>query len=213
MNDEKKPGPKTTIKDVQAQVNDLADKLDRVVDSTNESIKGLQGDFSASVEQILKAINNPVSLNKTPEPDIPNPSMVMEDNGEELVVVGGKSLDDPELRKKVETEAFYQEPVTIQLNPTSERHADPYANPSVNGNGIVIRRGEVKTIPRCYVEVLARATVAQYQNEEYQKNNGEHAVRWPVTMGWRYPISIVKDTPEGLEWYQNLLREEASRIH
>lgn len=118
----------------------LEEKLDKVVQSTNEVIgdinsrvTGLEGsvtEIAGSMSEVLKAVramNSPVNIRKGYEAgsDGLGESYVAEAaevDGESIMVhPDQRSLDDPHFKKKFDHEAFMNELVTIHISDTSEK--------------------------------------------------------------------------------------------
>ena len=121
----------------------------------------------------------------------------------------GKDLEDPYQRQKMEYERFMHETVRIQVHETAEEDADQIFDLAVNNRRIVLRRGEIKDVPRWAVETLARAKPATYANEEYIDRDGIRKVRYPMRQGVRYPFSVIHDpNPKGPDWLASVLTQQ-----
>ena len=199
---------------------DVAERLDRVVDSTNEAIKSTDlkiENIDAKLDALMRAINNPVfravkeetaetqehtaeyneRTGKIDQPE-PDDSAVIE-----FAAFDAKNPDQA-AKAKLDMLAFMNESVSIHIMETSEQQADQVFEVAVNGKGMVMRRGGDYTLPRYYVETLARARPVHYKNQEYQDQEGVKRVRWPAKRGERYPFSVTEDTAKGREWLKRL---------
>ena len=123
-------------------------------------------------------------------------------------------------KRYVEDLAFMEQPVTIRLERTSEKHAPKVVECWNNGtpaevfmNGQWVKVGylpvgQVIMTKRKYVEILARAkhdTVSTEVSDEESENPRNLAHR--VT-SVKYPFSVVKDeSPRGTDWLTRLLAE------
>lgn len=135
--------------------------------------------------------------------------------------ITGKGDRDPEVI--VATEAvftggyadelkFMEEPVDILLHRGREKHAPTMYDFSINGRAIWIRVDTVTTIPRKYLEVIARSQPFEVQTEvDMNEGKGENA---PVInnirrhQSSRYPFTVVKDSnPRGPAWLTKVMRE------
>ena len=113
-------------------------------------------------------------------------------------------------REKLEALKFDTEPVTVHIHESSDEQADGNFSISVGGKHQVFFRGETKTVQRKFVEGLCRAKPVGFRWEEYQKDDGSRAVRYPKRTGLRYPFSIVKDAnPKGgLAWANGIIKQQ-----
>jgi hypothetical protein len=194
--------------------DDLTEKLDKVVASTNDAIADLNEKIDSSMDAILKAVNNPVEIRKTFEPMEQN---LGEDYVREASEVDGEAVietpsnvnpNSAEFQHKTASLAFMEEPVQVHIHDTSEKNADPVFDISVNGKKKTFVRGQEYTVKRKFVEGLARAKPVSFGNEEYTKPSGERAVRWPSHRGLRYGFSVVRDdNPRGKAWLKDILAQ------
>lgn len=196
---------------------DLTNKLDRIVASTNDAIEETNSrieDLGSKMDKVLNAIDQPAFIRSHFDAGDQD---LGEDHVLEAESIDGNSVietpknvnpDSPEFKDKAAELAFMEEPVTVHILDTSEKNADKVFDISVNGRARTFMRNEEYTIPRKYVEGLARAKPVHYDNEEYTKSNGERSVRWPSRKGLRYQFSVLRDdNPRGKEWLRNLLRQ------
>lgn len=115
--------------------------------------------------------------------------------------------------------AFGEDPVTIRIERSSEKHAAPMIDCWVNGKGaeVLTSRGWIElgyllvgvplTTKRKYVEVLARAkhdTINTKVEDATVENPKNEIERYSSS---RAPFSVIKDeNPRGAEWLTNLVR-------
>ena len=126
-----------------------------------------------------------------------------------LVRVEGKTLDDPDMLKKLQMEAFMEEMVTVEISEVSEEQADHGFPIFVNGQCEIFFRGERKAIKRKFVEGLARAKKTGYRNVlKVDRDTGEKEYVWPSKTGLRYPFSVIEDKNRmGADWLRGVLRQ------
>jgi len=126
-----------------------------------------------------------------------------------LVRVEGKTLDDPDMLKKLQMEAFMEEMVTVEISEVSEEQADHGFPIFVNGQCEIFFRGERKAIKRKFVEGLARAKKTGYRNVlKVDRDTGEQEYVWPSKTGLRYPFSVIEDKNRmGADWLRSVLRQ------
>lgn len=136
------------------------------------------------------------------------PSIALPDTGpierdrEEIVMV-----DKPMNTDYMSELAFMEEPVTIMLARSSEKFAPAILDFYVNGKPLWIRVGYKATIPRKYVEVIARTQpydvrTSVVKHEHHEDNRVE---RQTIN---KYPFSVLHDpNPRGPEWLQRVMLE------
>lgn len=103
--------------------------------------------------------------------------------------------------------AFFAEPVTIRLEPSSERFAPTIIPFYVNGIARWVRTGQNETLKRSYVEVIARAQPVDIQTHvgSTAEENPENTVQ--RYRRCKYPFSVVQDTPKGHDWLRRVMQE------
>lgn len=123
--------------------------------------------------------------------------------GEPELVQVAERMPDPE---KLEMLAFMREPVTIRIGTTTDKNADQVFELTINGRNEFFRRGETKTVPRCYVELLARQRVTGYTSIEKHDDKGEKYIEQVPQTALRYDFAVVKDeNPMGESWLKATL--------
>ena len=122
-----------------------------------------------------------------------------------------ESIATSDLGSIAREEKFMHEPVTILIMSTTDANAPPYADVSVNGQKIVIRRNQKTTILRKHLEVLARMKETRWVQEVPEGWNG--AVGMETLRGHSalvYPFTVLRDdNPLGGEWRERILAEAA----
>lgn len=106
-------------------------------------------------------------------------------------------------------EAFMHEPVTIMIMATTDSNAAPYADVSVNGQKVVIRRNQKTVVLRKHLEVLARMRETRWvQGQDLVGPVGMESLRGHTAHV--YPFTVLKDdNPLGGEWLSHILAEAA----
>jgi hypothetical protein len=121
------------------------------------------------------------------------------------------------INKKAAMLKFMEEPVTIIIAEASDKNAEKAVFCKVNGRGPgpggspwLPRNMEI-TIPRKYVEVLARARPVRVQSVEKVNNEtGERYMEQNKSSSDRYPFSVVQDAnPAGREWLRSIRANRA----
>ena len=185
----------------------LDEKLDAVVENTNEVITDLAAEVEVKFNRILDAINNPVVLTK----DVDANDLVQENLGEAsfdesageatLIETCLQDVDSPEFKAKAEMEAFLAEKVKVHIHDTAEEQADPYFNIWVNGKAWTFFRNEQYTVPRYVVFGLAKARPTKFDNKKSFTHEGIETYTYPARSGLRYGFSVIEDrNPLGREW-------------
>jgi hypothetical protein len=107
---------------------------------------------------------------------------------------------------------FMEERVTVVLHRGSERHAPNIHDFYVNGKPLWIPVDQATSIPRKYLEVIARAQPFSVQTKvNKNEQDGDDAVVDNQAVRYqsaKYPFSVVKDeNPRGHAWLAKVMRE------
>lgn len=181
-------------------------KHPKVEEVVQENVN-LKAELAAYKEIMAKHV--PVSITDDHQPDQVGQDGVASFQEGILVKPETKTLDDPELMAKLADEQFMQEPVKVHIHQVSEDQADISFDVSVNGKPFIFFRGQEYTVPRKYVEGLARAKKTTFRNvHRINQNNGEQEYVYPSKTGLRFPFSVVEDrNPKGRMWLDSVLRQ------
>lgn len=126
----------------------------------------------------------------------------------ELIQVETRKLDEDAMKTKVDTLAFMEEKVTVEIHEVTEENADHGFPVSVNGETEIFFRGQQKTVKRKFVEGLARARKTGYKCLERRTADGGIEYYYPSHTGLRFPFSVVHDpNPKGIDWLKHTLRQ------
>lgn len=135
---------------------------------------------------------------------------------EQIIIPVAGSL----IKEQLSTLAFNEEPVTIRIERSSEKHAPKVVDAWVNGKGAEVLMngswvetfclpvGLVVTTKRKYVEVMARS-----KTDNVTTKTGSTIEDSPLNIidrntSSRTPFSVIKDiNPLGVQWLTNLLQE------
>jgi len=155
------------------------------------------------------AINNPVVLSKgiDTQDQVIGQSKDREFVGQKLNdnvldIVSEHKLMDSE---KMEMLKFMNEPVTIRIATSTDQNAEQVFEITINGKPELFRRGEVKTVRRCYVDRMCMLKQTAFDCQLVEKD-GERQYIYPQTTGLRYDFSLVRDdNPLGPSWLKHTL--------
>ena len=165
------------------------------------------------------AVNQPVHR---PRPELGTDDLPIEQKGrfknrqelEQIVIAAPEVLE----KDRIALLAFNEEPVTIIINRTGEKHAPPAIDLWCNGKGAeilvngrwvetrVLPVGMVVTTKRKYVEILARSkrdtvNTVVTQTKDSETNEVE------VFTSSNAPFQVIDDrSPKGVQWLTELLR-------
>lgn len=107
---------------------------------------------------------------------------------------------------KLKLDAFMAEMVEVFLPlPKGERKETPVTL-TVNGIRQHVFRNVPQVIRRSYVEVLARSTITDYEQDIEAMYQAGELPRSNTTQA--HPFSILKDTGEGISWLQGIQRQD-----
>lgn len=117
-------------------------------------------------------------------------------------------VDKPLPTSKVELEAFMNEEVTILVAESADENDPAMVDVGVNGRRQFIMRGMEQRVRRKFVEVLARAKRADYDQVTLDPRDGEAVNRLRRRNALRYPFQIIEDrNPNGRAWLRGVLAE------
>jgi hypothetical protein len=199
--------------------DEIAQKIDKVVASTNEAlstqgkaIDDTQEAVSAldeKLDKILLAINTPVA----PKQYFEAMEQEHDSHGDAVDAESGIILESKgnpnsvEFKDKADNLAFMEEPVSVYIHESEDENAAPYFSIGVNGESRTFIRDTTMTVPRKFVEGLARARPMHFKNIEFTREDGTRAFRWPSKRTVRYPFSPVGDSRRGTQWLKKVLME------
>jgi len=104
--------------------------------------------------------------------------------------------------------AFMEEPVDIVVSEDTNPNAENPVQVSVNGVNQFFMRGQVQTVKRKFVEVLARAKRTAITTPEVNDANGARTMRISQNSSLRYPFQVMHDpNPKGMPWLRGVLSE------
>lgn len=111
-------------------------------------------------------------------------------------------------QEKLAMMKFMNDNVTVHVHSTSDKQAEQIFELFINGERQVFRRNEKKTVPRRFVDLLARLKPTTYTQREITDANGDKSIAFDPHTGLRYPFSVVDDPhPRGGEWLRSVLAE------
>ena len=117
-------------------------------------------------------------------------------------------VDRPVSGEKLAMMAFMNEPIRVHIHATNNKEDEQIFELFINGERQVFRRNEHKTVPRRFVDLLARLKPTTYTQREITQRDGVKAIENMPSTGLRYPFSVVEDNhPRGREWIQAVLSE------
>jgi hypothetical protein len=106
--------------------------------------------------------------------------------------------------------AFMAEPIEVRIAETSDPEAEQIFEITINGRTELFRRGETKTVPRYYIDRMARLKETRYTNREVVSADGTRDVVYDPRTSLKYDFAITRDTnPLGASWHRAVLLERA----
>lgn len=122
--------------------------------------------------------------------------------GEPKLVAVAERMPDAE---KLANLAFMAEKVTIRVGTSSDPNVEQVFELNIGGRAEFFRRGETKTLPRNFVDHLARMKVTKYSQQEVVQDGIKQIVNIPHT-ALKYDFAMVADAnPKGPDWLKATL--------
>ena len=120
-----------------------------------------------------------------------------------------QKIDGPNAMAYADELAFMEEPVEIMVAESTDRNAENPIFVSCNGRNQFFIRGQVQTVKRKFVEILARAKQTDVQTKVIQHSAGDEPInRILKHSSLKYPFQVIRDSnPKGIEWLKRTLAE------
>lgn len=144
---------------------------------------------------------------RKPEVDATNEYLGRENTMEFGVVpdFSPEAIDTPVTLADAELEAFMNEPVMVTVMSGGKDNEAPFVPVSVNGVMQMFRRDVPIVVKRKYVERLARAKEAGY-DQTVDDRLGEKMNKLHQKHSLRYPFQVNRDdNPRGAAWLRSVL--------
>ncbi len=147
--------------------------------------------------------------------DVVTETVASQDEVRDIPAVGDVSVeaeaiepvDVPLESDRAQMMAFMEEKVTIHLHDPQDNNPEPIVPVGVNGKVLYLRRGQQHTLPRKYIEVLARARRVNYNTQEAVAADGSRTMQLRSTTTLQYPFTVINDTQKGQDWLQRIMNE------
>jgi hypothetical protein len=112
-------------------------------------------------------------------------------------------MPDPE---KAAMLAFMNEQITIRIGDTTDPNAEQIFEITINNKTELFKRGESKTVRRCFVDLMARAKVTRYSQKETTNAEGIKQMLYPAHTACKYDFAVIRDdNPMGSAWLKATL--------
>ena len=122
----------------------------------------------------------------------------------ENIIVDAHGVNDDYLKDL----AFMEEKVTIRLERTNEKHASEMISLGVNGRTEWLKVGEVVSVARKYLEVLARCKSDIITTIAPSAGGSDVVNRLSRNSSQKHPFSIIADpNPRGAEWITGIMAQ------
>ena len=104
--------------------------------------------------------------------------------------------------------AFMEEKIDVMVHESTDPNAEQIVETWVNGIAQRFVRGQVQTVRRKYVNVLACAKGTGIATREARDNNGDRTTVIVKHTALKYPFSVVRDeNPRGALWLKSALAQ------
>jgi len=104
--------------------------------------------------------------------------------------------------------AFMEEKVDVMVHESADPNAEPIVETWCNGVAQRFVRGQVQTVKRKYVEILARAKKTGVMTKADVDRAGNADTRISKHTALKYPFSVVHDpNPKGAVWLKSVMSQ------
>lgn len=149
--------------------------------------------------------------------DVATETVASQDETKEISAVGDverdsqiiEPVDAPLDSERGTALAFMEDMITIHLHDPQDNNPEPIVPVGVNGKVRYLRRGEQHTLPRKYIEVLARARRINYRTQDAVASDGSRTMVLKSSTTLQYPFTVVHDPAgeKGVEWLKRIMSE------
>lgn len=123
-----------------------------------------------------------------------------------LVAMPVTPVGEREFKDVVEAEAFMQDQIVIRIHPTGDVNAPPVVPVGCNGEVVWLPRGRPVSIPRKFIESLARYETG-YATQRAMDPNADEGMVQRTRANQPYPFTVVRDNhPKGRAWLERVMR-------
>lgn len=130
------------------------------------------------------------------------------DSGDSLQVARQDIVERPVNDEQLQMLKFMAEPISVRIATSTDKNAEQIFEININGRLELFRRGETKTVPRYFVDRLARLKETTYTQQEVLNNEGIKDILYQPHTGLKYDFSVTRDDhPRGGEWLRAVLAE------
>jgi hypothetical protein len=218
----KDPNKRLSLKSINTEMKESNAEVDDRLTSVEQTIGDLAIDMKTNFTELLKAVNNPVSITKDgkhcddiyAKEDIRDVKFadVRPEEDAYLIEQSLTSVHSSEFKLKADQMKFDNEKIEIMVMPSMSTYPDNVFSVGVNGTTLAIHRGRKQWVPRTYVETILRAKTSTYGNVETRNPyNNEMEVKWPESRAFRYPLQVIQDkNPAGSHWLERVINDRAA---
>lgn len=119
----------------------------------------------------------------------------------EVEVVSAYAMNDKAARL-----AFMEEVLDVMVHESADPNAEDPVHVAVNGVNQFFRRGQVQSVKRKYVGVLAQSKQSNINTREVLDRDGNKTTAIGKHTALKYPFSVVRDeNPKGASWLKQVL--------
>lgn len=146
----------------------------------------------------------------SPETEVPKPSDITFDSvyvpdQPEIIQVAAPSGGAGD-SKQLEELRFNEEFVDVMVHESTDKNSEDPVFTACNGVTQYFFRGQVQTVRRKYLAILASCKEHSIKTVEYTQPDGSRATKIVRTASLKYPFSVISDpNPRGAPWLRGLL--------
>jgi hypothetical protein len=154
------------------------------------------------VDSTEETIGQDVAVDVSTTQDVKKVKRTDQNLESEIVTVKGDGLDNSYAAKL----AFLEEPVEVMVHESTDQNAEPIVHVACNGVNQFFPRGEVVTVKRKFLGVLASSKITSVTVKDVRSQDGDVINRINKHTALRFPFSVVRDSnPLGAAWLKSIL--------
>ena len=209
----------TTNSQMQKQLQEMGMELAAMKEHTaqKDELEKKDQELSELRKEVAKLSDLVIHIKNNNEYDATNemPDRVISIDDGVIARVDTETVNEAPSKDWIEHQEFLKEMVEIHLSPaqiaTTNLKSQMIVSLSVNGKPMTLIRGQNYTLPRCYLQALARCKKAHFIEVEDENafRRGRNLMQYVRNWIDEFPFSVINDSEKGIAWLKEI-RNSAS---